>query len=242
MCTMLASSGYAACATARYDRSMAAEAAESKRRSHFSIFWGPLLVLGIILVAGQLLPGRYRVLSESFAIVALAFGAILEIYAYVEERSSRYSRAILATGILVFAITVLNVAGVVVLVKLLLFGGQKIQGLQMLSSGVYFWGCNVLTFALWFWLIDQGGPHARDIRDRGRAEFLFPEMQAGLADLQWRPHLFEYFYLALTNATAFSPTDTLPLSTRARMLMATEAIISLVIIALVTARAVNILR
>jgi hypothetical protein len=73
----------------------------------------------------------------------------------------------------------------------------------------------VLTFGLWYWLIDRGGPHMRGRHAGGHAEFLFPEMTAEDADPQWRPGLGEYMDLAFTNATAFSPTDTFPLSSRA---------------------------
>jgi hypothetical protein len=100
-----------------------------------------------------------------------------------------------------------------------------------------------LVFALWYWKLDAGGPLERD-RRRGRLDssFLFPQMavQNG-ADSTWSPHFMDYLFLAFNTSTAFSPTDTAVLSRWAKAGMMLQALISLTIIALLAARAVNIL-
>ena len=101
---------------------------------------------------------------------------------------------------------------------------------------------NVIVFALWFWSTDRGGPPTCGLVKLAKADFLFAQMTLNDRELRdWLPGFVDYFFLAFTNATAFSPTDTLPLSQRAKLLMMAEAMISLLTIALVAARAVNIL-
>jgi len=98
------------------------------------------------------------------------------------------------------------------------------------------------VFALWFWELDRGGPDERMRADHGPPDFLFPQMVTPECTLgSWAPRFFDYLYLSFTNATAFSPTDTMPLSTGAKMLMLAESLASLATIAIVASRAVNIL-
>jgi hypothetical protein len=113
----------------------------------------------------------------------------------------------------------------------------------LLRSASALWVTNILVFALWYWKLDAGGPLARDHR-RGRLEssFLFPQtvMQDGL-NSSWSPHFMDYLFLAFNTSTAFSPTDTPVLSRWAKLGMMLQALISLTIVALLAARAVNIL-
>jgi hypothetical protein len=119
---------------------------------------------------------------------------------------------------------------------------SHVEAVQLLLSGGAVWFTNVIVFALWYWEIDRGGPaaraHARDMHP----DFLFAQMAAPeLANHDWEPNFVDYFYLSFTNATAFSPTDTLPLSRWAKLLMAFQSTVSLVTVVLVVARAVNVL-
>jgi hypothetical protein len=213
-----------------------------KQKYAFTLSWPPVLVLGIILLAGELVGGRYRAFSSSTFAILIVVAVLLTGWTVFAENHSRYERAVFSTTLLVAYVTIVEIVGLVHLLSLLLSGDKGIHGLQLLGSGVYSWVSNVLTFGLWYWLIDRGGPHVRARRGHGRAEFLFPEMAASdIAGPQWVPGLIEYMYLSFTDATAFSPTDTLPLSARARLLMTVESAMSLLTIALVTARAVNIL-
>jgi hypothetical protein len=124
-----------------------------------------------------------------------------------------------------------------------LVGGHETSGGQLLLKGTTIWGTNVIVFGLWFWVVDQGGPVRRFEPNPPPADFLFPQYdnpQPG--GPVWRPHLFDYVYVSFTNSIAFSPTDTLPLTRRAKMLMLSESTVSAVAILLVAARAVNIFK
>jgi hypothetical protein len=113
----------------------------------------------------------------------------------------------------------------------------------LLLNGGVIWLTNVLVFALWYWELDRGGPVGRALAVKHHPDFLFPQMATPqMAPPDWEPWFPDYFYLSFTNATAFSPTDTLPLSRWAKMLMALQSAVSLSTVALVIARAVNILK
>jgi hypothetical protein len=112
----------------------------------------------------------------------------------------------------------------------------------LLRSAVALWATNVLVFALWYWRLDAGGPHGRE-KAAGHKEgaFLFPQMCFETSNPNWSPHFVDYLFLAFNTSTAFSPTDTPALSRWAKVLMMLQAIISLAVLALLAARAVNIL-
>lgn len=112
----------------------------------------------------------------------------------------------------------------------------------LLRSAVSLWVTNVLVFALWYWKLDAGGPLGRD-RAKGIVDssFLFPQMVCSDADPSWRPQFVDYLFLAFNTSTAFSPTDTAALSRWAKVGMMLQSLVSLTIVALLAARAVNIL-
>jgi len=113
----------------------------------------------------------------------------------------------------------------------------------LLAVGGNVWLTNVIIFGLWYWDLDRGGPVARAQAVRITPDFLFPQMATpGIAAPDWEPQFIDYLYLAYTNATAFSPTDTLPLSRWSKLAMMLQSAISLATAALVIARAVNILK
>jgi uncharacterized membrane protein len=113
----------------------------------------------------------------------------------------------------------------------------------LLVTGGAIWVTNVIAFGLWYWEFDRGGPVARALAIKPYPDFQFPQMtDPELAPRSWEPMFADYFYLSFTNATAFSPTDVLPLSRWAKMLMLVQSAVSLLLAALVIARAVNILR
>jgi hypothetical protein len=112
----------------------------------------------------------------------------------------------------------------------------------LLRNGGAIWLTNVIVFALWYWEMDRGGPVERACGGRTHTDFLFSQMTAPeLVAKDWEPSFLDYFYLSFTNATAFSPTDTLPLSRWAKMVMLFQSGVSLATVALVVARAVNVL-
>src|SRR5690348_7637449 len=112
------------------------------------------------------------------------------------------------------------------------------HAINLLRSAAILWCFNILVFALWYWELDGGGPWKRHLSGHQAADFMFPQQAGGNS---WVPHFLDYLFLAFTAATALSPADTLPLSRPAKALMMTEAILSLTVVTVLAARAVNIL-
>jgi len=143
------------------------------------------------------------------------------------------------------AIAVVSAANAVSILLLvhLLVNGAHANASTLLRAAVHMWTVNVLLFALWYWQLDGGGPIARLTCELDARDFLFPQhtepaLQAG----GWHPMFLDYLYVSFTNATAFSPTDTMPLSRWAKMLMLVQSAMSLALAVMVVARAVNILK
>jgi hypothetical protein len=137
-------------------------------------------------------------------------------------------------------ITAMNFGALARLIEAIL-SGHAAGGRTLLMDAVNIWATNVIIFALWFWALDRGGP-AGQILGTGRGkDFIFTQQQPGARYPNWSPGFIDYLFLAYTNASAFSPADTFPLSVRAKLLMMAESGISLVTIALVASRAVGIL-
>ena len=137
-----------------------------------------------------------------------------------------------------------NVLGVAVLVtSLVSHQAVHITGRQLLLSGGVVWLSNAIAFGLAYWELDSGGPVERALAEGQRKpDFQFPQDEnPELAREGWAPLLMDYFYVSLTNSIAFSPTDSMPLTRRAKSLMAAESTLSAITVLLVAARAVNIL-
>jgi uncharacterized membrane protein len=116
------------------------------------------------------------------------------------------------------------------------------NGRELIGSGVLIWLTNFLIFALWYWEMDRGGPGRRAAGHDGPPDFLFPQMNDDrVLPSDWRPRFIDYLYVSLTNATAFSPTDTMPLTPTAKSVMGLQSLVSVVTIGLIVSRAVNIL-
>jgi hypothetical protein len=142
---------------------------------------------------------------------------------------------------LIGLVSAVNLYSLVRLVHFLLLGHQA-GGHALIISGVVLWSTNVLLFGLWYWLLDRGGPMRRMLVPDALPDFLFPQMsEPRVAPAGWIPGLVDYLYVSFTNASAFSPTDTMPLTPIAKVLMTIQSLASLVTVGLVVARAVNIL-
>jgi uncharacterized membrane protein len=116
------------------------------------------------------------------------------------------------------------------------------NGHELIIAGMLIWLTNFMIFGLWYWEIDRGGPGRRAGGEDGVPDFLFAQMtDDAIQPAGWRPHFIDYLYVSLTNAAAFSPTDTLPLSHMAKSIMGLQSIISIVTIGLIISRAVNVL-
>ena len=138
----------------------------------------------------------------------------------------------------VLGIVTIALAATVVLLVVTLPHNQA--AIQLLRSATIIWILNVLVFALWYWELDGGGPLERHMAGHQAADFLFPQQANGNSS-GWAPHFIDYLFLGFTGATAFSPTDTLPLTRKAKVLMMIEALISMLVVLILAGRAVNIL-
>ena len=151
-----------------------------------------------------------------------------------------YRRTVALALLAVVSLT--NALLLVALIGSLVTGSEKSGG-QLLLKAVTVWGTNVIAFGLWYWAFDRGGPIRRVQPDPPLPDFQFPQMEnPELAEPGWRPELVDYVYLSFTNSIAFSPTDVMPLTRWAKLLMLSESAVSAVTILLVAARAVNIFK
>jgi len=157
------------------------------------------------------------------------------------RRLSRESARLRSLAILLIAMV--NLANLVSLCELLnLLLSKNPGGRALIFASLPVWLTNVLVFALWYWELDRGGPVARLRVQRRQPDFLFPQMSVpGATTPGWSPSFLDYLYTSFTNATAFSPTDTMPLTAWAKTLMMVQSLASLLTVALVVSRAVNIL-
>ena len=147
-----------------------------------------------------------------------------------------------ASLVLTAAITVDNTASAVVLAKRILSGEVSNNAAVLLGGGAAIFVTNVIAFGIWFWELDRGGPFARRSGEKPYPDFLFPQMtDPSKAKPDWRPTFVDYLYVSFTNVVAFSPTDTMPLARWAKSMMTVQALVSTTTIALVIARAVNVL-
>jgi hypothetical protein len=158
-------------------------------------------------------------------------------------RIRHHRRMIRRAAILLTAIvTLINFQSLYVVLRALLYGAKGATGQSLLIDALNIWLTNVVVFALWFWNLDRGGPAARGFVQHPVADLQFPQMGADArCDDAWQPGFMDYVFVSFTNATAFSPTDTLPLTVRVKLLFMVEASASLLTVGLVAARAVNIL-
>ena len=149
------------------------------------------------------------------------------------------SSALVLLGLIVAG----NIAGLALLVSsLVTTRSSDIGGGQLLMTAAVIWVANVIVFGIWYWEVDDGGPFDRARKERKTPDFQFPQDEnSELAPPGWYPRLEDYVYVALTNGIAFSPTDAMPLTRRAKTLMGLDALISVGAVLLVAARAVNIL-
>ena len=121
--------------------------------------------------------------------------------------------------------------------------GEEKSGAQLLLKAATVWSTNVVAYGLWYWALDRGGPVRRLRANPPLPDFQFPQMEnPDFAPKGWQPHLFDYVYVSFTNSIAFSPTDAMPLTRRAKALMLSESVLSALTLLLVAARAVNIFK
>ena len=159
-------------------------------------------------------------------------------------RMERSSPVLRRTGLCLIVVASLgNAWSVTQLVADISSGRDVGTATQLLASGGGVWLINVLTFAVWYWEFDRGGPTERALGTHHLPDLLFPQLTTpSMAPRDWEPQFVDYLYVAFTNSTAFSPTDTLPLSRWVKGVMLLQSLLSLVIAALVVAKAINALQ
>lgn len=172
--------------------------------------------------------------------VALA-AALLALVVAARGGREITQRRMLAIGLVLVAALV-NLVSLGLLVHYLLVGGTA-RGEDLISGGALIWSTNLLLFAVLLWELDRGGPRrSTDAPASVAPDLLFPQMtDERYAPAGWAPSFADYLYVSLTNQTAFSPTDTMPLTLRMKALMGVQGLAALVTTGVVIARAVNIL-
>ena len=190
--------------------------------------------IGVLFLA---LPA-YLTLGPNWLLLAVEGVLFLPLvfFGYTKRLLSHKSIRILTLTMLGVA-TVALAGGIALLINTL--PGNNNAPL-LLRSAALLWCSNVLVFGLWYWEIDGGGPLKRHLTGHKAADFMFPQQTDGNPG-NWMPHFLDYLFVAFTGATALSPADTYPLTRVAKGLMMIEAILSLIVIVLLAARAVNIL-
>lgn len=205
--------------------------------------WPVALANIALLTLLGLLPGRIRV-YPSWVSFLLVIALIVPMAALslttAKARWLRIEKMVTLVFLVIVAFTIVNCLAVLLL--RMLHPSAELTGLQLLTSSLAVWVTNVLVFSVMYWRIDQGGPEARANRARMKPDWQFPQQGAieGVSP-DWRPTFVDYLFLSFCTATAFSPTEDLPLTSRAKLLMMMEATVSLVTIIAVAARAINIL-
>ncbi|QYN37906.1 hypothetical protein K1T35_12070 [Pseudonocardia sp. DSM 110487] len=199
-----------------------------------------------VAVAGtiglQLLMPAEVVPEGRYVLPALELAVLVGLLVVNPFRVDRESTVLRTAGLVLTGLVALANGWSVVLLVSDLLTGRPATPAELLGAGGAIWLTNVLAFGLVYWELDRGGPAARAVAAHDRPDFLFPQMQIPeIAGRDWEPGFVDYAYLSFTNATAFSPTDVLPLSRWAKLTMAVQAGVSLVVVVLVVARAINAL-
>jgi len=204
--------------------------------------WPFALAVAVMIALQLTLPEQYS-MGAWWVLPAVEVVVIGALVAANPGRLERRTPMLRRLSLGLIAVASLGTAwSVVRLVVDIAGGGDTGSAAELLRSGASIWLINVLTFAVWYWELDRGGALERAAGTDPYPDFLFPQMTApDMAPKEWRPQFADYLYLAFTNATAFSPTDTLPLSRWAKLTMMLQSAISLVTAALVVAKAVNAL-
>ncbi len=196
------------------------------------------LALAIFL---QLSIGHELRLGPQYLVAGLELVLLLAIGFTAPRRHNTAESVHKAFSTLMIALVSLANAGQLALLTKALITGAHLPGKTLLTNALAIFLTNIIVFGLWYWELDSPGLSGHRKKNQEN-NFQFPQMESMHETTRhWRPTFFDYLYVSLTNGTAFSPTDTMPLSHAAKALMSVQALISLLTVVLVTARAVNIL-
>ncbi|HEY6326088.1 MAG TPA: hypothetical protein VIW73_06175 [Candidatus Cybelea sp.] len=225
---------------------------DAKAPSRHEPRWHASLAVVAAMLLYITLPPRLTI-GPVWAAPAIVLLLLVPLSILVPRRHKETRRTRFWSIMLIAIVNFFNLVSVLLLVGGLFRPEKAVlhSAALLLRTGAQIWATNILVFALWFYELDGDGPdaraHANSATEFENADFLFPQMTMALAggdgmqciDRNWKPQFIDYLYLAFTNSTAFSPTDTMPLSRWSKVLMTVEAVISLITIALVVARSIN---
>ncbi len=203
------------------------------------------VTLAILAAIGLLVALPDRIAPQPrWLLPGLALLLLIGLTVANPKRIDRQSRTLRYLSLLLIGI--ISLANAVTAARLVgdLVRGEGIRTpSELLLTGAAIWLTNVIVFGLWYWEFDRGGPVARAQAVNDYPDFLFPQMSnRELTPPDWEPEFVDYLYTSFTNATAFSPTDVMPMSRWAKLTMLAQSAVSLITVALVVARSVNILR
>jgi uncharacterized membrane protein len=203
--------------------------------------WHVQVAMLVAIILQLLLPDRY-VFGSRYALIAVEVLLLLAMsFTTPKEQIFKSISRRINVFLLIILTSIANGYSLVEVTHRLLQSGVA-NGRELILAGVNIYLTNIIIFGLWYWEMDGGGPGQRLQAAKHEQDFLFPQNQhEDYKHPHWQPTFIDYLYVSSTNAMAFSPTDTMPLSRRAKLLMLTQATLSLVAVALVAARAVNIL-
>ena len=215
-----------------------------KRPTEGEARWPATAAVLVAIVLQSLVPGRLTLVHPVWLLPALEGLLLVALVVANPHRINRESQVIRVLSLILVAILSLaNAFSVARLAVGLVQGTEGENAGPLLITGGAIWLTNVIIFGLWYWEFDRGGPVARADATRTYPDFQFVQMTSPqLAPPSWEPMFGDYLYLSFTNAAAFSPTDVLPLTRWAKTAMTVQAAVSIVTVALVVARAVNILK
>ncbi len=206
--------------------------------------WPMASTLVLAMAVPLLLPARFS-LGPSWAVPAVEALLLVAIIATDRGRIDRRSAVGRVLSLALLAVLTAEAAGVTVrlVVDLVEGGPETNSAADLLKTGFLVWFYTIIVFAFLYWMLDGGGPESRFLSPREFPDLAFPaQLNPGVAPRGWRPEFFDYLYLGFTDATAFSPTDVMPLARWTKLAMTVQSVGSLVILGLVIARAVNILK
>ncbi|HEX3459031.1 MAG TPA: hypothetical protein VHR97_13860 [Candidatus Baltobacteraceae bacterium] len=205
---------------------------------------GAVVIAICIAMLIALLPRRYHLTPTWFAYVGAAL-MVLPMLVVSLTRNREWSRRLerIVEFIAVGSALLFNACNLLVAAYNLIENPGTLEPVTLFYTSVGIWSGNILIFTLIYWLLDDGGPDARLNRGTHYPDFDFPAMQNG-APLRpnWQPGIVDYLFLAFTTNTAFSPTEAMPMTSRAKLLVMIQSSISLITIAIVAARTINILK
>ena len=216
-----------------------------RRVTRGEIRWPVTIAVAAAIALQVAVPGRLVLVRPTWILPAVQGALLIALVAANPHRINRESTLLRMLGLFLAALlTLANIWSVARLAIDITRGNLGGSPGQLLITGGAIWLTNIVVFGLWYWEFDRGGPVARALNLKGRyPDFQFPQMVSPpeMVPPDWEPAFLDYLYLAFTNASAFSPTDVMPMSRWAKVAMTVQSLVSIVTIALVVSRAVNIL-